>query len=196
MHPENRPPYEVLLAQLGRFEFQRKYPNGVPGATNVTPAAGAWDALRRPLQIPALAPGAPCPASPAATVAAAFGPALGPGPVYPIYGADDLFTGGQAPFPAPWLGRKVLWIAAPAYTGPVLVRGRQLDGKDEVRFGTGPAPGVELQLDTATNNGSAPPWRDWPSYTRVRAPGCYAYQVDGSGFSTVIVFPARVAPGS
>ena len=32
-----------------------------------------------------------------------------------------MFAGGQAPFPAPWLGRKVLWIAAPAYTGPVLV---------------------------------------------------------------------------
>jgi hypothetical protein len=164
-------------------------------APPATPEAGPWDALRRPLQIPALTSGAPCPVSPAATVTAAFGPALGPGPVYPIYGADDLFAGEQTLFPAPWLGRKVLWIAAPTYTGPVLVRGRQLDGPNEVRFGSGPAPVAELQLETAAASGSAPPWRDWPGYTRVRAPGCYAYQVDGSSFSTVIVFQARVAPG-
>jgi hypothetical protein len=157
---------------------------------------GPWGASRRPPPSPALDPGAACPAGPAATVAPAFGPALGPGPVYPIYGADGLFAGGQDMFPAPWLGRKVLWIAAPAYAGPVLVRGRQLDGKDEVRFGAGPAPVAELQLDTATSSGSAALWRDWPGYTRVRAPGCYAYQVDGSNFSIVIVFQARVAPDS
>jgi hypothetical protein len=165
-------------------------------APPATPPPDPWDALRRPLQIPALPPGAPCPVSPAATLAKAIGPALGPGPVYPIYGADGVFAGGRALFPAPWLGRKVLWIAGPTYTGPVLVRGRQLDGKDEVRFGAGLAPVAELQLDTATSSGSAAPWRDWPGYTRVRAPGCYAYQVDGSNFSIVIVFQARVAPDS
>lgn len=30
-----------------------------------------------------------------------------------------------------------------------------------------------------------------PSFTRVREPGCYAYQVDGLGFSYVIVFEAK-----
>ena len=29
-----------------------------------------------------------------------------------------------------------------------------------------------------------------PSYTRVRGPGCYAYQIDGTTFSRVIVFRA------
>ena len=33
-------------------------------------------------------------------------------------------------------------------------------------------------------------WREWPSYTRVQTAGCFAYQVDGMGFSTVIVFRA------
>lgn len=32
LHPENQPPYDVLLSQLGRFQFERKYPNGEPGA--------------------------------------------------------------------------------------------------------------------------------------------------------------------
>jgi hypothetical protein len=29
-HPENQPPYDVLLSQLGTFQFQRKYPKGEP----------------------------------------------------------------------------------------------------------------------------------------------------------------------
>ena len=30
-HPENKPPYNVLLSQLGTFQYKRKYPNGAPG---------------------------------------------------------------------------------------------------------------------------------------------------------------------
>jgi hypothetical protein len=33
-------------------------------------------------------------------------------------------------------------------------------------------------------------WREFPSYTRVRAPGCYAYQIGGTNFSRVVVFRA------
>jgi|GEM_PF-2076305 len=29
-HPENQPPYDVLLSLLGNFEYKRKYPNGAP----------------------------------------------------------------------------------------------------------------------------------------------------------------------
>lgn len=29
-HPENAPPYDVLLSQLGTFQFKSKYPNGDP----------------------------------------------------------------------------------------------------------------------------------------------------------------------
>jgi len=29
-HPENKPPYNVLLSQLGTFEYRKKYPNGAP----------------------------------------------------------------------------------------------------------------------------------------------------------------------
>jgi plastocyanin len=31
LHPEEKPPYDVLLSLLGTFEYQRKYPNGAPG---------------------------------------------------------------------------------------------------------------------------------------------------------------------
>jgi hypothetical protein len=37
-HPENQPPYDVLLSQLGTYRLHEKYPNGVP---NPTPVSGA-----------------------------------------------------------------------------------------------------------------------------------------------------------
>ncbi|MDQ6695389.1 MAG: hypothetical protein M3014_13400 [Chloroflexota bacterium] len=40
MHPENKPPYNVLLSQLGRLQMMRKYPNGF-GGSSPTPAASA-----------------------------------------------------------------------------------------------------------------------------------------------------------
>jgi len=43
-------------------------------------------------------------------------------------------------------------------------------------------------LKPTANPGHA--WRQFPSYTRVRARGCYAYQIDGTNFSTVVVFRA------
>jgi hypothetical protein len=30
-HPENQPPYDILLSQLGTFRYREKYPNGAPG---------------------------------------------------------------------------------------------------------------------------------------------------------------------
>jgi len=32
-HPENQDPYDVLLSQLGRFQYNRKYPDGAPSET-------------------------------------------------------------------------------------------------------------------------------------------------------------------
>jgi glucose/arabinose dehydrogenase len=32
-HPENQPPYNVLLSQLGTFRYKQKYPNGAPNQT-------------------------------------------------------------------------------------------------------------------------------------------------------------------
>src|SRR5437588_366598 len=64
LHPENQPPYDVLLSQLGTLQFKRKYPNGEPGTSPPNPATGPWTALaQRPLKIPTLANGDPCPAS-------------------------------------------------------------------------------------------------------------------------------------
>jgi hypothetical protein len=37
-HPENARPYDVLLSQLGTFQFKRKYPNGDPSGGGQPPA--------------------------------------------------------------------------------------------------------------------------------------------------------------
>ncbi|MGE5434131.1 MAG: hypothetical protein ACM3S3_05025 [Candidatus Doudnabacteria bacterium] len=86
----------------------------------------------------------------------------------------------------------MLWIARRSYRGPVLIRGRQLDGIHNVRFGSGLNPSREMRLRSV--GGSSPgSWQNRPSYTRLRAPGCYAWQVDGTTFSRVIVFQAVLA---
>jgi hypothetical protein len=91
-----------------------------------------------------------------------------------------------------WSGTKRVWLLDSRYVARVLVRGHQLDGPNEVRFVNG-RPGFtpekvlnprrELQLDQRL---------DHPSLTRVRVPGCYAYQVDGRTFSYLVVFEARL----
>lgn len=133
----------------------------------------------------------------------AYAPALGSGPVYPVgLGMDGVLFFVYPPDPrsefagSDWGGEKVLWVSSPAYRGPALIRGHQLDGPNEVRFERGIDPPSELRLPEeggATTAGEEPGWRNWPSYTRLRAPGCYAYQVDGLDFSQMIVFQALVA---
>jgi hypothetical protein len=60
-----------------------------------------------------------------------------------------------------------------------------------MRFETGMEPAPELRIEaSATANG----WRNQPSYTRLEAPGCYMYQVDGLNFSEAIIFEARAQP--
>ena len=150
-----------------------------------------WTKLRRPLHIPQLASGAPCPVTPAHSTR--FGDAQGPGPVWPVLGFPELkfvypVPPSQPSYPSNWGGNKILWIAH-RYHGPVLIRGAQLDGPHRVRFGNDHVPATEMRMLSVGGN-SPGGWQNRPSMTRVRAPGCYAWQVDGTTFSRVIVFKA------
>jgi hypothetical protein len=166
-----------------------------------TPSPGApdpWAKLRRPLHIPHIAPGSPCPVTAARRVNANFSAAQGPGPVYAIGGFPTLTfiyppQPDQGWYGSKWSGNKVLWIARPSYRERVLIRSRQLDGSHEARFGSGLSPSREMRLRSV--GGSSPGgWQNRPSYTRLRAPGCYGWQVDGTTFSRVIIFKAVIAP--
>ena len=175
----------------------------------VTPAAGApawsWKALHRPLHIPRNAPGTACAVS-ASTSVDLGGEGVqtlpGRGPAYPNLGATGTVLEFFWPplvqqvdfYGSGWSGNKVLWWVAGSYHGPVLIRGRQVDGTERVRFDRGRPPAAEIRIPPGPGYA---PWkgaRDRPSYTRVRKAGCYAYQVDGTNFSRVIVFEARVIP--
>lgn len=135
--------------------------------------------------------------TPARAILSGVANGQGPGPIYPIGAARGLqfiypVASSQLWYPSSWSGNKILWVARPDFNGRVLVRGRQIDGPHRLRFGNGGNPLLELRLRLtldarARGEGG---WLTAPSFTRVRAAGCYAWQVDGSGFSRVIIFRA------
>jgi hypothetical protein len=156
-------------------------------------------ALRRPLHLPPLVRGR-CPVQRARVVEPNVSAALGPGPVYAVIadpaGPWNTLTFGPARGSilagSGYAGQKVLWLGAPSYHGPVLIRGGQLGGHHPVKFFAGtPVLFPELQFPPQPDgNPGAGGWRQWPSGTAVRAPGCYAWQVDGTTFSYSVVFRA------
>jgi hypothetical protein len=159
--------------------------------------------LHRPLHLPTVVSGAPCPVTAGGRPNPDVAIALGSGPAYPVLG----FEGNHVP-PDPkavvplrsedvkgsvyW--HKTLWAVDPEYDGPVLVRAHGLDPPEALRFGIPAEPGgaaVRVRELEFRREKSAS-WRYGPSFTILPGPGCYAFQVDGTDFSEVIVFEAAV----
>jgi len=137
---------------------------------------------------PPVASAGRCPVSVRQTVSRNYAPALGGGPVYPVgFDADAILRIAPPRRYASheWGGQKVLWVRKPRTPGDIVIRGRRLDRPDAVRFNYGDVPADHLTLPDPK---SVSDWVDYPSTTRVRAPGCYAYTVQGPGIREVIVF--------
>ena len=176
-----------------------------------TPSTGViWDSLRRPLSLPVLAPGAPCPRSGRRTVVRGVVPAAGNGPLYAGLALVD--THGVVRYPTyptssvgDWIGVKVLWLGPPKFPGPALVRGGRVDGTGTVQFEYGPTqedllqghsePRIlnELQLLADGPSADSSGWYIWGSQVQFRQPGCYALQVDSPASTEIIVFLAAPA---
>lgn len=114
---------------------------------------------------------------------------LGEGPARPVFNSPDgevvyAAPDGSTGFRGEWGGQKILWAVAPGTTD-VTVRGHEVGGDRLVRFGPGEHPDPVLVL-------AAPPrsteWTDFPGYTRVRGPGCYAFEVSSPDGTEQIVF--------
>jgi hypothetical protein len=98
-----------------------------------------------------------------------------------------------------WRAVRTIWVSRPTYDGPVLVRGGRLDRPGRLGFGSRAHPRWELRLPAgawplgdihARGRGQrlGEGWRVSSVPTRIRAPGCYAFQVDGLDFSYVLAF--------
>jgi hypothetical protein len=186
-----------------------------PPATAPHSPNPVWATLARPLHLPTIAPGASCPVTRQIGLPpnglfprAQWKDWVGPGPVYvggylgPLRGSVvvQYETYGSV---RGWHPAVILWVSTAAYRGPILVRGREIDGSNGIRFGglqgtEGGSPALtQGHLVPTKNNaeylepGLRPSgWHQWPAYVFFRAPGCYAIQMDGVTFSEVVVFRA------
>jgi hypothetical protein len=161
-----------------------------------------WTALRRPLHLPKIAAGAHCPIShvdrrvPWSRINIFGGTGIGPGPVYPGLPSAFLMATRDQQYGGPWFGEKVFWYVAPVYQGPVLIRGRRLDGPQRMGFNGAKRANAELRIargQSVTWDGQPRGSRGVPSAVRVLKPGCYGVQIDGSAFSRIVVFRVDTA---
>lgn len=148
--------------------------------------------LAQVLHLPTVAKGDHCPHSVLRVMNSGLPPALGPGPINPTGPFTDGVLRTTAMGSA--LVAQIVWISAPSYPGPALVRGQALDGPGAVRFGAGSVPSAgQLRLPPGggTSVAAAPGWRTWSIVISMPRPGCYGFQIDGIGFSTVVLFEAK-----
>src|SRR5919201_3057 len=179
----------------------------VPAAVAFTSGANGrtadhWTPLRRPLHLPKVAPGAHCPTSRVDPLVAwkriniFGGSGVGRGPVYPALPSAFLMASRDQQYGGPWFGEKVFWYVAPVYRGPVLLRGRRLDGPQRLGFNGRKRANPELRIaphETVSWGGQPRGSRGVASAVRVLAPGCYGIQIDGTTFSRIVVIRVDTA---
>ena len=197
----------LALATIGLFlSGCSGHPSNSSPRPATTPATAAtalspdeWAALRsRPLKVEALRPGQDCPKAAVTNPTSFTGSALGSGPAYAV-GASGSLAAKEL--------MKILWEVSPTYLGPLVIRGHRLDASgylllDAANGNHSPLPfqiittvggqdwRMNSELDfSAAGTPTGGPWRGWPSYTFAAAPGCYAWQIDGTSFSETIVAP-------
>jgi hypothetical protein len=84
-----------------------------------------------------------------------------------------------------WDGAQVTWAAPAGFSGPILIRGRQVGGSGAIGFGEGHVPYDELQVYAAPGHAHS-----WPTFVRLRGPGCYAFSIDTAKKTEAAVFRA------
>src|ERR671918_177401 len=89
-----------------------------------------------------------------------------------------------------WYYYKTLWAIAPSYTGNISITGEQIGGSNELRFNAGGGFPGRKQLELRFGSDDSRTWRYGPSDTLIRAPGCYAFRVEGDDFEHIIAFRA------
>ena len=150
-------------------------------------SARTWTRLHRPFQAPRPSRGR-CPRSATARGVPSIAFPLGSGPVYVGLGAangiaplaDDTRRNGV-------YFHKTLWAVSPRYRGPLLIRGRPLGRSGVLRFELG----MQRELRWPSDRRTRGRWRYVPTHTVIPREGCYAFRIDGIGFSETLTFLAR-----
>ena len=122
---------------------------------------------------------------------------FGSGPVYLSLswkdsGSEDAaFSLAPVPREGGVFRAKSPWVAAPSYSGPILIRGLQLraDNGERIAFGEGGRRGLELRL-VAPNAPAPEKWSFWPAGFFLTGPGCFGLQIDTLVGTDIIVFEA------
>jgi hypothetical protein len=138
----------------------------------------------------------------------------GPGRVYAkgipgyAFGAGPAYLSGQIMWYSGPPGQAALVLIDGTYTEPILIRVRRLDGGGGVTLADLSIPprhrlAAMLPAGTATSDGAevvVPPittgWSAWEGRLRADSAGCYALQVDGNRFTSVVVFAVQPGPDS
>lgn len=189
----------AILLLLSACSWQPPTQQTTDPTPTLNPEQQVWQMLaRRPLSLPVLAAGATCPTTPGRSHGP-IGDALGDGPVYVLGGPLGLEATLRYLPPSHfgsevWGGATSIFALDPAFRGYVLARGAQLDGTNDVGFGDRSVPEASEHVLVSPDNLDG--WTRHNTFTRVRAPGCYAYQIDGihtedgKVFTQIITFMA------
>ena len=170
---------------------------GKPDATSGQSSTSVFATLSGvPPKVPRLVSGQPCPLSKPTQLGPHLGMGLGSGPVY-VFSGQIVQSDTAHP-------NKVAWAADPSYSGPIRIRGGRVDGTGQLLLDSfdnrWPGAAVKTidgsklmpELDLLESHSTFPNvpvgWRMWPSGTYIATPGCYAWQVDGIGFTELITF--------
>lgn len=201
----------LIFPTFGCWQIEAKFGgNTLRAVVNVEPdvsvrePASIWETLRwRPLYALPSESSPPCERTPARQVIGDFGPlasdtATNGGPVY-LNGPD---VEGVIPIPdvpaddGGYYAR-VMFVTGGDYTGPMLARAAA--GSAPIGFSIAApdaTPAGEWQLQDPAGTSPTAGVRHWIVYLRLSGPGCYALQIDGLDFTSVIAFEAVAEDGS
>jgi hypothetical protein len=173
----------------------------------------------RPLSLPAIGPNASCPETSRPIKTRYFkkdsslrisGPVYGNhGPIYAVAGPEITFKPieGQVITGEHGYYYQMTYLSDAKYQGLALIRGRRLDGTQQLVFSGPLATGSFVTTDTILGTSTRffnelvlPPgpasgsvWRQWSVLQSVPWPGCYGFQIDGPSFHDTFV--VSVPPG-
>ena len=147
----------------------------------------------RPLQLPAVGAGKPCPVSQPTGAGDGHASLIGDGSVRLALANAGGTVFFESTAGGDWKMIDVMWTTEPGFVGPVLVRGASLDGTDELRFGDATDPLNELSIGPPSGQMPTVDGRSLVATVplRLKAAGCYGLQIDTVGRSSVVVFEAK-----